>query len=149
MFDFFDSGKLLILGVIALIVIKPKDLPGVMRQVGATIAQLRRMAAEFQGQFRDALREAELDDLKKDMQKMTDIDGLDPFMEVKKDLEQTRSDIETSLHTPVGDHAFAESIEAASLPETTPLNAHAEPAPTTLHEPDAHEAGAARTGAAS
>ena len=110
MFD-IDSGKLLILGVIALIVIKPKDLPGVMRQVGATIGQLRRMAAEFQGQFKDAMREAELDELKKDMAKVADLDGLDPFTEVRSEIDQTRTAIESSLNKPIGENAFAESIE--------------------------------------
>ncbi len=128
MFD-IDSGKLLILAVIALIVIKPKDLPGVMRQVGATIGQLRRMAGEFQGQFRDALREAELDDLKKDMAKMTDLDGLDPFAEVKKDIEQTRADIDSALNLPVVEHSFAESIEPAPSGATPSAGAQSAGAP--------------------
>ncbi len=134
MFD-IDGGKLLILGVIALIVIKPKDLPGVMRQIGATIAQLRRMAGEFQGQFKDALREAELDDLKKDMAKMTDLDGLDPFSEVKNQIAKTKTEIESSLEANSIEHSFAESIEP--------------PAPVVIEAPPAvHalEAAAADTG---
>lgn len=128
MFD-IDSGKLLILGVIALIVIKPKDLPGVLRQVGNTLGQLRRMAAEFQGQFKDAMREAELDDLKKDMAKITDFDGLDPFTEVKHEIDQTRNQIESSLNAPIVENSFAESIEPpastdAQLPEPTSASAH-------------------------
>lgn len=120
MFD-IDSGKLLILGVIALIVIKPKDLPAVMRQVGNTISQLRRMAAEFQGQFKDALREAELDDLKKDMAKVADLDGLDPFTEVKKEIDQTRQSIESSLNAPGLEHTFSEHIDPpAQVPEPAP-----------------------------
>ena len=81
MFDLFDGPKLILIGIVMLIMIPPKDLPGVMRQIGKTIAQLRRMAGEFQGQFTEAMREAELHELKKDVEKMTklDIDGLDPF----------------------------------------------------------------------
>ncbi len=137
MFD-IDSGKLLILGVIALIVIKPKDLPGVMRQVGATLAQLRRMAAEFQGQFKDAMREAELDDLKKEMAKVTDFDGLDPFTDLHKSLNETRAEIETSFEgpkSPSGEHTFAESIEPAPAPrETSPaiVDSPPHPAPSQL-----------------
>ena len=134
MFD-IDSGKLIILGVIALIVIKPKDLPGVMRQVGATISQLRRMAGEFQGQFKDAMREAELDELKKDMEKATDFDGLNPFTDMKKDLDQTRSHIETALHAPVNEHTFAESIEPP-LPVATEALA-APPLPPETVDPHA------------
>jgi sec-independent protein translocase protein TatB len=58
MFD-LDVGKMLIVGIVALAVIPPKDLPRVMRTVGQTVGKMRRMAAEFQGQFMDAMREVE------------------------------------------------------------------------------------------
>jgi sec-independent protein translocase protein TatB len=63
MFD-FDLGKLLLIGVVALIFIPPKDLPGALRQLGKLIGQARRIAGDFQSQFNEALREAELTDLK-------------------------------------------------------------------------------------
>ena len=66
MFD-FGSGELLVIGVVALVVIGPKELPGVLRTVGKTVARLRRMAGEFQGQFHDAMREAELHDAVKSL----------------------------------------------------------------------------------
>ena len=71
MFD-FDAGKIIIVGVIALIFIPPKDLPRVLRQVGQFVGKMRRMAAEFQGQFMDAMREADLADLKAEAQKLSD-----------------------------------------------------------------------------
>ena len=55
MFD-FDVGKLLVVGIVALAVIPPKDLPRVMRTVGQAVGKMRRMAAEFQGQFMDAMQ---------------------------------------------------------------------------------------------
>src|SRR5580704_3029360 len=58
MFD-LDVGKMLIVGIVALAVIPPKDLPRVMRTVGQAVGKMRRMAAEFQGQFMDAMREVE------------------------------------------------------------------------------------------
>lgn len=61
MFD-FGSGELLVIGVVALVVIGPKELPGLLRTVGQTVARFRRMAGDFQGQFQSALREAELHD---------------------------------------------------------------------------------------
>lgn len=63
----FDIGwsELVLVGVVALIVIGPKELPGVLRMVGQWTTKIRRMAAEFQGQFNEALREAEMADLKK------------------------------------------------------------------------------------
>ena len=64
MFD-IGWGELVIIGVVALIVIGPKELPAVLRTLGQWMAKIRRMAAEFQGQFHEAMREAEMADLKK------------------------------------------------------------------------------------
>ena len=65
MFD-ITSSKLLILAIVALIVVGPKDLPILLRTVGKYLGVIRRQAAEFRAQFDEALREAELDQLKKD-----------------------------------------------------------------------------------
>ncbi|PZU92276.1 MAG: twin-arginine translocase subunit TatB [Chelatococcus sp.] len=67
MFDIAWSEFLLI-GAVALVVIGPKDLPKALRTVGQVVGKVRRMAAEFQGQFNDAMREAELHDLKKQVE---------------------------------------------------------------------------------
>ena len=67
MFDIAWSEMVLI-GAVALVVIGPKDLPKALRTVGQTIGRVRRMASEFQGQFNDAMREAELADLKKQVE---------------------------------------------------------------------------------
>jgi sec-independent protein translocase protein TatB len=69
----FDIGwsELVVIGVVALIAIGPKELPGVLRMVGQWIGKARRMAAEFQGQFQEALREAEVADLKKQFDDVT------------------------------------------------------------------------------
>ncbi len=65
MFD-ITSSKLLILAIVALIVVGPKDLPILLRTVGKYLGIIRRHAAEFRGQFDEAMREAELDGLKKE-----------------------------------------------------------------------------------
>jgi sec-independent protein translocase protein TatB len=69
MFD-FDVGKLLLIGVVALIFIPPKDLPEALRQIGRLVGQARRMAGDFQNQFNEAIREAELTDLKDEFNQM-------------------------------------------------------------------------------
>ena len=110
MFD-IDSGKLLIIGIIALIVIGPKELPGVMRQVGQALGKVRRMAAEFQGQFMEAMRESELEELKKDVEKMSEaanFKNFDPLAEVKSQLQDVSSQVESSLSAPVTPVASAE-----------------------------------------
>ena len=129
MFD-FDGAKLIIIGIVMLIVIKPKDLPGVMRQVGQAIAQLRRMAAEFQGQFTEAMREAELHDLKKDVETMTkvDLDGLDPFDAVRGEIASTKAEIESHLNTPTSPPPEMASVDMP-LPDA--------PAPVAIEAPPA------------
>ena len=75
MFD-LDISKMIIVGIVALAVIPPKDLPRVMRTVGQTVGKMRRMASEFQGQFMEAMREvereADLDSVKKEFQAIND-----------------------------------------------------------------------------
>ena len=63
----FDIGwsEFVLIAVVALIAIGPKELPGVLRTVGQWMTKARRMAAEFQSQFQEAMREAEMADLKK------------------------------------------------------------------------------------
>jgi len=67
MFD-ITSSKLLILAIVALIVVGPKDLPILLRTVGKYLGVVRRHAAEFRAQFDEALREAELEGLKKEFE---------------------------------------------------------------------------------
>jgi sec-independent protein translocase protein TatB len=93
MFD-FDISKMIIVGIVALAVIPPKDLPRVMRTVGQTIGKMRRMASEFQGQFMEAMREvereADLESVKKEFQAINDqakIDtSFDPVALMREDM---------------------------------------------------------------
>ena len=63
----FDIGwsELVVIGIVALIVIGPKELPGVLRALGQWVGKIKGMASDFQGQFQEAMREAEVADLKK------------------------------------------------------------------------------------
>ena len=76
MFD-FDAGKMMLFGIVALAVIPPKDLPRVLRTVGKYVGQVRRMASDFQGQFMDAMKEVELDSVKKEIQSINDAAKID------------------------------------------------------------------------
>src|SRR5881397_3434925 len=90
----FDIGwsELVVIAVVALIAIGPKELPGVLRMVGQWVGKARKMASEFQGQFQEAMREAEMADLKKS------------FDEVKEAATGLASgNIMTSLQKDVGD----------------------------------------------
>jgi sec-independent protein translocase protein TatB len=70
----FDIGwsELVVIAVVALIAIGPKELPGVLRMVGQWMGKARKMASEFQGQFNEAMREAEMADLKKSFDDIKD-----------------------------------------------------------------------------
>jgi sec-independent protein translocase protein TatB len=65
-------NEYIVIAIVALIVIGPKELPAVLRAVGQWTAKVRRMAAEFQGQFQEAMREAEMADLKKEVDNLHD-----------------------------------------------------------------------------
>ena len=67
MFD-LSSSKLVLLAIIALLVVGPKDLPHLLRTIGRYVGMMRRQAAEFRAQFDDAMRESEIADLKKQVE---------------------------------------------------------------------------------
>ena len=122
MFD-FDASKLLIIGVVALVVIGPKDLPRVLRQVGQMVGKLRRMAAEFQGQFMDAMKEADLADLRKEVGKLKDTASLDvhfdPVRDVRTSLTEAVGSTSVALPEPAvatASDPFAQNLAGTALP---------------------------------
>ncbi len=60
----------LVIAVVALIVVGPKDLPVMLRKVGQFVGKLRGMAAEFRASFDEMARQSELDDLRKEVEAM-------------------------------------------------------------------------------
>jgi sec-independent protein translocase protein TatB len=95
----FDIGwtELVVIAVVAILVIGPKDLPRAMRTVGKYSGKMKRMARDFQSQFNEALREAELDEVKREVQSIAKID---PMADLKKDLAKTEAGIRTDLAKP-------------------------------------------------
>jgi sec-independent protein translocase protein TatB len=76
----FDIGwsELLVIAVVAIVVIGPKDLPKFMRSVGHYAGKLRRAAADFQRQFDEAMRESEVEEVRKAIESVrTETPGLD------------------------------------------------------------------------
>jgi sec-independent protein translocase protein TatB len=159
MFD-FDAGKLIVIGIVALIVIGPKELPRVMRQAGQAAAKIRRMAAEFRGQFMDAMREADIDDIKSDVARLAEsakVDaGIDPLAEIKAELTQALDTAGKSATLPIGDvptitaphnsESSLNSILLPRLPETAEESSESFLAAGIA--PAAPEAGAAAPGQA-
>jgi len=119
----FDIGwsELVLIGVVALVAIGPKELPGVLRMVGQWMGKARKMAAEFQGQFQEAMREAEMADLKKS------------FDEVKEAASGfTSGGLMTSLQKDVSD---ALRVDALDKPAETATAAAVEPPATSSEAP--------------
>ncbi len=86
----FGWGEIVLIGIVALIAIGPKELPTVLRTVGQMLGKVRRMANEFQGQFQEALREADIADLKKHAEDVVnDISSFDPTAETRKEIEKS------------------------------------------------------------
>jgi sec-independent protein translocase protein TatB len=92
----FDIGwsELLVIGVVALVVIGPKDLPRVLKTVGFYVRKARAVSREFQSSVEQMVREAELEDVKKEIEKVGSLDlksefekSIDPTGDMKKSLE--------------------------------------------------------------
>jgi sec-independent protein translocase protein TatB len=155
----FDIGwsELVVIGVVALIVIGPKELPAVLRAIGQWTTKIRRMAGEFQSQFQEAMREAEMADLKKEVDAATkgmtshfdplDVDEATRWEPNKDSNTDSKTD---SKSEPAAD-GTPDSAPAAAPAETKVVVAPAEPAAADASEPSpAHSpAGAPDVGSTS
>ena len=118
----FDIGwtELLVVGIVALIVIGPRELPKTLRTIGQMMTKVRRMASEFQGQFNEAIREAELDELRKEAEKLsgfTDpLGNFDPLSQVKSEIE---SAVEGKPKSEPAADPVLEQIESTNAPKET------------------------------
>jgi sec-independent protein translocase protein TatB len=96
MFD-FSWAELLLIGMVALVMIGPKELPAVLRTLGQWTAKLRRMAAELQNQFQEVMREAEIADLKKRADEMTSQVRSYANFDLPRELRSTQRQIESAV----------------------------------------------------
>ena len=146
----FDIGwsELVLIGVVALIAIGPKELPGVLRMVGQWMGKARKMAAEFQGQFQEAMREAEMADLKKSFDEVKEaasgFAGNNLMTSLQKDVSDAlRVDAldkpaEASTTTTV-EATSSEALAISGETPATPTTPEA-PTPETFVEAEAHAA---------
>ena len=131
----FDIGwsELVVIAVVALIAIGPKELPGVLRMVGQWIGKARKMAAEFQGQFQEAMREAEMADIKKSFDEVkeaaTSFSGANVMTELQKDVTDA-----LAIDKPV------DAQVASAIGEPVTPTEPAAPTPQTFVEAETHRA---------
>jgi len=149
MFD-LTSGKLLLLGIVALIVLGPKDFPILLRTIGKYMGIIKRQADEFRSQFDEAMRESELDQIKKDVeglgqelnQSMQDTERSisSDLGSLTKDIDGIKSDVESHLNDPLRPSPHTTGYTPEELRETGAAGDVAALAAPAVADPDAHDA---------
>ncbi len=137
----FEIGwlELLVIAVVLIVVVGPKDLPGMLRTFGRTTSQLRRMAGDFRRQFDDALREAELDEIRK---AAGEVKKLDPSADIRKAMnpmkavgDEIRSSLQAATKAPEPKVAANDAAPEPSVPVATPPVAPVAAAAAEIVEP--------------
>lgn len=148
MFD-LTSGKLLLLGIVALIVLGPKDFPILLRTIGKYMGIIKRQADEFRAQFDEAMRESELDQIKKDVEGLgqdlnqslqetqQSISG--DLKSVTKDIDGLKADVEAQLNDPLKPSPHTTGYTPEELREPSGDSASAPPPEPAAADPDAHD----------
>ncbi|MCZ7449496.1 Sec-independent protein translocase protein TatB [Agrobacterium rhizogenes] len=143
----FDIGwsELLVIAVVLIVVVGPKDLPPMIRAFGKTMAGLRKMAGDFRTQFDEALKEADMDDVRQTISDVRNLnptnslrDAMNPLRqlgnEIKSDLQKATSPSDglSSTAAPATSEPVAPLVSVPEpdmkLPDTPPVVAAA-PAP--------------------
>jgi len=142
-----DSSELLLIAIVALVVIGPKELPGLLRTWGKWMAQMRGMASEFRGHVDEMVRQSDLDEVKKQLTASSglDLQSLDPTKEIRSHIEQGMAEGEKAIAEgkSVFDNPLAEPESApqiavetpAETPPEAPLETPAETAPAAPETP--------------
>jgi sec-independent protein translocase protein TatB len=135
----FDIGwtELLVIAVVLIVVVGPKDLPPMLRAFGKMTARARKVAGEFRAQFDEALREAELDDVRRTISDAQSLNPVNSLREAMNPLRQMGNEIKadlqnsTKVDTPVEQGGGNKTevppadvsvpVPSMSLPETPPI----------------------------
>jgi len=154
----FGWSELLVIAVVAILVVGPRELPKMLRNFGKTVGQVRRMAGEFQSQFNDALKEAELDEVRRGIEEVRSAtsgsalkDSINPLKkagdELKASIEQPTVQAKASPTKPGPSPSPSSSPgnEKAAAPDSDPgladaasgAEAAAKPAPEPMPETEA------------
>jgi len=120
----FDWNELLVIGAAALIFIGPKELPGTLRTLGKFVAKARGMARDFQTNVDDMVREAELDEVKKQVQKL-EYGGLEQMIQDSVDPKGRIQDARRAPDITAPPAAPAAPVSAAAPAVPTPAAAQA------------------------
>ena len=132
-------GEIALIGIVALVVIGPKELPGLLRGIGQTLAKVRRMASDFQYQFNQALQEAEVDKVKSSIDSATDgMRSGASFNPIDYAREQIKSAVDGTKEAP----ASSADVIGPPAPGTAAAEAAADPLASAIPAPPTYTADA-------
>lgn len=128
-------SEILVIAIILIVVVGPKDLPAMMRTFGKMMGRVRTMANEFRSQFDEAMREAELDDVRKGLSEVNKYNPASSLRDAMNPIRQLGNDIKSDLQKastvapakPVDEGTPVEQL--SSDPAVDPEPARLEPAP--------------------
>jgi sec-independent protein translocase protein TatB len=133
MFDFgLGSSELLLIAIVALIVIGPKDLPRLLRTMGQYMRKIQGMAREFQNQLNEAAKEAGVDDVKKEVKGMT---NFTVTADLDKQGNEIKRAIESSAPKPSAPNGAGARSDSAAKDKAEPKPDPAKPAPAAASMP--------------
>ncbi|WP_436358040.1 Sec-independent protein translocase protein TatB [Brevundimonas sp. CEF1] len=141
--------EILVIGLVALLVVGPKDLPMLMRKVGQFVAKARGMANEFRASFDEMARQSELDDLRKEVEALRTGQGMHPLgADAEAAFKDIRKDLEAPLEAPaLAAPAVVEAAPVATgVDEWPDTSAVAEPVAAVKPKPKPKAKTAASTG---
>lgn len=132
MFD-ISWGEMALVGAVALVVIGPAELPKALRTLGQATAKLRRMAGEFRSQFDEAMREAEVADIRRDLHDVSQaarestMKGFDPIGTIRNEIKGTPPAAAAEASVAVADVPIEASAPLPADPIMPPLPPEAAP----------------------
>lgn len=107
------GSELVLIAVVALIVVGPKDLPKLLRQLGRFVAKMRSMADEFRTSFDDMARQSELDDLRKEVEALRSGNLTSPVIDdIREDMRRIEGEINDAI--PPKGHYYSDSVDVPS-----------------------------------
>ena len=122
--------EILVIAIVLIIVVGPKDLPQMLRTFGRMVSKMRGMASDFRQQFDEAIREADLDDVRKTIGEAQKLNPLNSIRDAVNPLRQMGDEIKSDLQkatslapTPASDAAPAESVSSAPVEAVKPVSA--------------------------
>lgn len=118
----FDLGatELLVIGIVAIIVVGPKELPKMLRAFGQFVAKMRGMAREFQSMFEEAARDTGMDDMAKSVSDVKNFSVADSVNEAINPISKEASELEAELRAEIPDEP---SSSANTEPDFDPIEA--------------------------